>query len=119
MLDIKGKLALITGGNRGIGKAIAIGFAKKGKDVVIVDLEVSEETINEIKDYGVKCHGYNFDLSKIEEIPNLINEIESKSGPIDILFNNAGTQKRHQSTDFPLEDWENQYFDASFGFQHY
>lgn len=105
MFDLKGKLALVTGANRGIGKAVAMGYASCGVNIVNVDLKASEETQKEIEALGVKCYSYNYNLSNLEGIPKLVEEITEKCGSIDILYNNAGTQKRHPCVDFPQDDW--------------
>ncbi|TQI68323.1 SDR family oxidoreductase [Clostridium sp. KNHs216] len=104
--DIKGKLAVVTGANRGIGKAVALGFAKAGANIVIIDLEVNEKTVQEIKDCGVECHPYPYNLMNIDGISDLIEKITVECGDIDVLYNNAGTQKRHPCTEFPKSDWD-------------
>ena len=104
--DIKGKLAVVTGANRGLGKGVALGYAKAGVNVVIIDLQVSDETIKEITDCGVACYAYNYNLTDIDGIPALVEKITAECGEIDILYNNAGTQKRHPCTEFPKSDWD-------------
>lgn len=106
MFNIKGKVALVTGADRGIGRAIAKGYAEAGADVVIIDLNISEETIQMIRDCGVRCFAYNFDLSNCRKIQTLINLILKDCGTIDILYNNAGTQRRYPCEEFPIEEWD-------------
>lgn len=105
MGDLKNKLAVVTGANRGIGKAVALGYAKAGADIVIIDMEVSSETANEIKNTGVKCFAYNYNLQNIEGIELLVKKITQECGHIDILYNNAGTQRRYPSIEFPVNEW--------------
>lgn len=106
MFDIKNKNAVVTGANRGIGKAVAMGYAEAGANIVIVDIEISQETVKEIEQFGVECYPYEFDLSKCENIENLANEIIERCGQIDILYNNAGTQRRYPCVDFPQSEWD-------------
>ena len=94
MLD--GKVALVTGAARGIGKAIALKFASEGADVAFTDLvinEAAEETIAEIAAYGHKVKGYASNAANFEETHTVVEEILKDFGRIDILVNNAGITK--------------------------
>ena len=94
MLD--GKVALITGAARGIGKAIALKFAEEGADVAFTDLvinEAAEETISEIAAYGHKVKGYASNAANFDETHAVVEEILKEFGHIDILVNNAGITK--------------------------
>ena len=87
------KLALVTGGSRGIGKACALKLAQCGYDVVINyagNVEAANETVKEIKALGVEAEAYKFDVSNQEEVDENIAKIIEKYGRIDILVNNAG-----------------------------
>ncbi len=87
------KLALITGGSRGIGKAIALKLAAAGYDIVInyAGNEVAaQKTVDEIKALGVNAESYKFDVSNQEEVDENIAKIIEKYGRIDVLVNNAG-----------------------------
>ena len=87
------KLALITGGSRGIGKAIALKLATAGYDIVInyAGNEVAaQKTVDEIKALGVNAESYKFDVSNQEEVDENIAKIIEKYGRIDVLVNNAG-----------------------------
>lgn len=106
IFDLSGKVALVTGGSKGLGKGIAIGLAQAGADIVIVNRNIPKEVIEEIKSYGVKCRGYEFDLREFDKYDGLIDLIVEEMGSIDILINNAGVQKRHTSVEFPKEDWD-------------
>lgn len=106
IFSLKGKNAMITGASQGLGKGMAIGLAKAGANVIIVDLKVPNEVIEEIKQYNVNCYGYEFDLRDFNSYENLISKITKECGDINILINNAGVQKRHKSEEFPKEDWE-------------
>ena len=94
MLD--GKVALITGAARGIGKAIALKFASEGADVAFTDLvinEAAEETIAEIAAFGHKVKGYASNAANFDETHAVVEEILKDFGRIDILVNNAGITK--------------------------
>ena len=94
MLD--GKVALVTGAARGIGKAIALKFASEGADVAFTDLvinEAAEETISEIPAYGHKVKGYASNAANFDETHAVVEEILKDFGKIDILVNNAGITK--------------------------
>ncbi len=87
------KLALVTGGSRGIGKACALELAKCGYDIVINyagNTEAANKTIEEIKALGVQAEAYKFDVSNQAEVDENIAKIIEKFGRIDILVNNAG-----------------------------
>ena len=108
MLDIfslKGKVALFTGGNRGLGKAMAIGLAKAGADIALVGRQPAPAVLDEIRALGVRAEFYVHDLADLDGIPALVAKVEADFGHIDILVNNAGVQIRHKSEDFPRKDW--------------
>ena len=87
------KLALVTGGSRGIGKACALKLAQAGYDVIINyagNVEAANKTVEEIKALGVESEAYKFDISNQAEVDENIAKIIEKYGRIDILVNNAG-----------------------------
>ena len=93
---LEGKVALITGAARGIGKAIALKFAEQGADVAFTDLvinEAAEETIREIAAFGHKVKGYASNAANFDETHDVVAEILKDFGRIDILVNNAGITK--------------------------
>jgi len=93
---LKGKTAVITGGSRGIGKAIALRMAESGADVAIVyagNETAATETCEQIRQQGVKAASFRCDISNFEETQELVNSILTEFGGIDILVNNAGIVK--------------------------
>lgn len=93
MMDLNGKVALITGGSRGIGKAIAIKLASYKANIVINYTSNKEHALKvkeEIESYGVKSIVIKCDVSKSDEVNNMIEEVVKEFGQIDILVNNAG-----------------------------
>ncbi len=90
---LEGKTAIITGASRGIGKSIAIEFAKQGCNIAFTDLEyndLAKETEKEISEIGVKVKAYASDASKFDKTQEVVKEILNDFGSVDILINNAG-----------------------------
>lgn len=93
---LEGKVAVITGAARGIGKAIALKFASEGCNIAFTDLTIDENgkaTEAEIAAMGVKCKGYASNAADFEQTHQVISEIHKDFGQIDILVNNAGITK--------------------------
>ena len=93
---LNGKTALVTGGSRGIGKAVALKFAELGADVAVVATsrsEAAEQTITELSGIGVKANLYICDISDESQVKETVDSVLSDFGKIDILVNNAGITK--------------------------
>lgn len=93
---LNGKVAVVTGAARGIGKAIALKYASEGADVAITDLvinEAAEETVKELEAFGVKVKAYASNAADFTQTQEVISEIHKEFGHIDILVNNAGITK--------------------------
>ena len=90
--ELAGKVALVTGGNRGIGKAIAARLARLGAAVAICgrDAETLAATAKELRTTGARIHSQRADVTKSSDVDVLVNETEAALGPISILVNNAG-----------------------------
>jgi 3-oxoacyl-[acyl-carrier protein] reductase len=92
-MQLNGKTAVVTGGSRGIGRAIALALASKGANVVVnytSNREAAEAVVAEINGLGVSGMAVKADVSNSEEVENLVNEVLNSYGSIDILVNNAG-----------------------------
>ena len=93
---LEGKVAVITGAARGIGKAIALKYASEGAAIAFTDLvinEAAEQTVRELEAFGVKVKAYASNAADFEETHKVVNEILAEFGHIDILVNNAGITK--------------------------
>lgn len=93
---LDGKVALITGAAKGIGKAIALKFASEGADVAFTDLvinEAAEETIKELEAFGHKVEGYASNAADFAQTQEVVDQIMAEFGHVDILVNNAGITK--------------------------
>jgi NAD(P)-dependent dehydrogenase (short-subunit alcohol dehydrogenase family) len=101
------KVALITGGSFGIGKATAIAFASRGAKVVIADWVEDKETLNAITSSGGNAIFVKCDVSKEADVKNLIDKTVAKFGRLDYAFNNAGIEGASAPTqDCTEENWE-------------
>ena len=91
--SLENKVALVTGGSRGIGRAIALTFAENGADVAISSRKLPEleQVAEEIKATGRKGLAISSHIAKAEESKNLVEKVKEEFGRIDILVNNAGT----------------------------
>jgi len=107
--SLKGKVALVTGGSRGIGKAIAVGLAKAGADVALASRKLPdlEEVAKEIKGLGRKSLVVAAHIGRLEEINNLVSRVKDEFGRIDILVNNAATNPTmDQAIDIGERAWD-------------
>jgi 2-deoxy-D-gluconate 3-dehydrogenase len=107
LFNLNGKVAVVTGANRGIGQAIAVGLAKAGADIVIVGRKNLDETEKLINQTGKKCVKIYADLFDLNNAKNLIiNGTLKEFGRLDILVNNAGIQRRNPALVFTEKDWD-------------
>ena len=104
--DLSGKVAVVTGGNTGIGQAIALALAEAGADLAVVGRTPAEETVAKARDLGRKAEIVSADLSTIEPVQRVVDETVERLGGLDILVNNAGIIRRADAVDFTEEDWD-------------
>ncbi|MCG2714565.1 MAG: 3-oxoacyl-[acyl-carrier-protein] reductase [Candidatus Omnitrophica bacterium] len=107
-MRLKDKVALITGGARGIGQAIAMTFAKEGADIVIADvnLEIAQKTALEIEGLGRIALALEMDVTNYDLVEAGINKILDKMGKVDILVNNAGITKDNLVLRMSQAEWD-------------
>jgi len=105
--DLSGRIALITGSSAGIGRALAFGLARAGATVVVNGRDAARvaATLDALRADGQTAHGAVFDVTDAAAVDAGVGRIESEVGPIRILVNNAGMQRRMPLEDYPLETW--------------
>jgi NAD(P)-dependent dehydrogenase (short-subunit alcohol dehydrogenase family) len=110
ILTMTGKVALITGGRRGIGKALALGFAQAGADVAICSRTIEggelEAVADEIKKLGRRALAIRADVSRRPDVENMVKRTVTELGAIDILINNAGTTVRGWLLETDEDVWD-------------
>ena len=107
-MNLKGKNALITGGGRGLGKAVAVALANEGVNVGITgrNEESLKTTVAELEKLGVKAAYSVFDVEEMAQVEQGVASIASQLGGIDILINNAGVGDFGSFEEMPVETWE-------------
>lgn len=106
LFGLKGKVAVVTGGGRGIGQTVAIGLSKAGAEVVIFDMSDTSETVKLIEDAGGKAYGLNVDVTNEKDVDNAVNEVIKRSGKLNILFNNAGICIHKGTVEASIDEWK-------------
>ena len=118
---LEGKVALITGASRGIGKAVALAFAAEGADIAFTDLVVNEETVAELEACGHKVVAYKSDASSFEQAHKVVEQAVADFGRIDILVNNAGITRDGLMLRMEEAQWDaviNVNLKSAFNFTH-
>ena len=107
-MSLDGKVVLVTGAGRGIGRGIALRLAREGADVVIleVDADNAAATAEEVRSLGRRALALGGDVRHASEVQRTVDEALAGFGHIDILVNNAGLFRDSPLLDFPLEDWD-------------
>ena len=108
-MSFSGKVALITGGSRGIGKAIALEFARRGADIAfnyIRSHDAAAETQREIEALGVQCLRVRAHLGDSERISDMFAQVADRYGRLDILVNNAASGVQRSATELQEKHWD-------------
>lgn len=109
-MRLKGKNAIVTGGNRGIGRAISLALAAKGTNVAVNycnDEHKAEETVDELKEMGVKSLKAQADVRDLNQVENMITRVMQSFGSVDILVNNAGISGSNSAIEnTTTEEWK-------------
>ena len=110
---LDGKVAVVTGGSKGIGKGIALALAECGADIVIGARRMPEveAAVEEIRATGVRCLGVSLDVMNFEEIPALLDRVVDEFGSLDIMVNNAGgnlDRDMHPLPNITEQKWDEQ-----------
>lgn len=109
MEKLTGKKAIVTGGNRGLGKAVALALAAEGVDVAITgrDEKTVKETVKELEGKGIQAAYSIFDVSNQKEVETEMEKLQKSFGSFDILINNAGISAFQSFLDMPVDQWQN------------
>ncbi|MGM0750898.1 MAG: SDR family oxidoreductase [Bacillota bacterium] len=107
LFDLSGKVALVTGGGRGLGKQIATGFAEAGANVVVCsrNVEACEDVKKGLEELGVQSVALKCDVTNPEDVQRVVDETKKIFGRIDILVNNSGASWGAPAEDMPLDAW--------------
>jgi 3-oxoacyl-[acyl-carrier protein] reductase len=109
MDELNGKVALVTGSSRGIGRAVALALAEAGAGIVVnyhTQSQAAEETASDIRAMGRPCVSIQADVSVAGEVDRLVRAAEDGIGPIDILINNAGIARPQPLEEITERDWD-------------
>ena len=109
MFDLTGKVAIVTGGGSGIGRSMCNGLAEFGADVVVADINegAAGETVDQIAQYGHGAMAIKVDVSKADDVENMVSRTVAKFGKLDIACNNAGGLiGRYRIHETPEELWD-------------
>ena len=106
--DLAGKVVVITGGGLGIGRAIALAFAREGARVAIGDLNIAaaREAAQQIRKQGGTCAAWRTDVSRKAAVERLFDRVLARFGQLDILVNNAGVARDVSALDITEDDWD-------------
>ncbi len=107
LFDLSGRNALITGSSRGLGLAMARGLAEAGAKVILNgrNEDALQRAVKELTTAGLAAEASSFDVTDSQQIARAVANIEKRVGPIDILFNNAGIQRRGKLIELSEQDW--------------
>jgi NAD(P)-dependent dehydrogenase (short-subunit alcohol dehydrogenase family) len=103
---LQGKIAVISGGAAGIGRAIATRFAAEGADIAIADLAAADETVAAVEGFGRRAFAARVDVSRPEDVAAFGRQVQNELGEADILVNNAGIYPLKPFDEITYEDWK-------------
>jgi 2-deoxy-D-gluconate 3-dehydrogenase len=108
LFDLSGRVAVVTGGNGGIGRGIALGLAQAGSAVAVLarNEEKNQRVVGELEALGVAAAAVKTDLANRSQLPAVLQEVENKLGPINILVNNAGIAVLGGGLELNPADWD-------------
>lgn len=109
MKGIEGKIGLVTGGSRGIGRAIAISLAHEGANVAVNYVRnrpAALSAVEEIRGFGTRADAFQADTSKPDEVQSMVDAVVETFGRVDILVNNAGVLKRTPFLEITEDEWD-------------
>ena len=106
LFNVEGKISVVTGASRGLGKAMAIGLAKAGANVIVTDVLDTTKTVNAIKKLSRESLGLKVDVTHKSDVEAMVKEVQEKFGKIDILVNNAGILRAGNAEVLDKEDWD-------------
>lgn len=106
LFDLTGRVALVTGGNTGLGQGIALALAEAGADIAVAGIVPAEGTAAQVRALGRRFIDIQANLMSVEPIPRIVEETLSGLGRLDILVNNAGLIRRADAVDFSEQDWD-------------
>src|SRR5438128_1801036 len=104
-IDLAGRVALVTGGARGIGRAIALALAREGADLAVADLLPTDEVVAEARALGRRALGLRLDVTSPDDVAAAVANVLEELGRVDVLVNNAGVVHRAGVEDTTLEMW--------------
>lgn len=106
--DLSGKVAVVTGGGTGLGRGMAGGLAQAGALIVVAGRrqDVADRAAAEIRAAGGKAEGVSVDVTRVQELPAFFEGVAKRHGGLDILLNNAGTNRRNPALEYTEQDWD-------------
>jgi 3-oxoacyl-[acyl-carrier protein] reductase len=108
-MKLQGKVAIVTGATRGLGKAIAIELAKEGAQVVLTyhsKKDLAQEVVAEICDAGGTALSYRVDVGELKEVQHMVEDVLGRFGRVDVLVNNAGVNRDELLMSMEEDDWQ-------------
>jgi 2-deoxy-D-gluconate 3-dehydrogenase len=108
LFNLENRVAVVTGGNRGLGRAIVLALADAGADIVVVgrDGQKNQQVVEEVQKSGRRAHSLSTDLRDITAIGNMVAEVVERFGKLDIFVNNAGVSHTQLALEITEKDWD-------------